>query len=60
MEPIKINQDEYICPKCRTKVKYVETTDYFFQSTPETYGDWRIVKHKFCPECGEKIDWEKS
>lgn len=49
MKPIKIDCFNEKCPKCGTKVKYVEGS----------YEDWHVVKHNFCPNCGEKMEREK-
>ena len=56
MSPIHIDGSIYECPTCRTKVGYVEYTGYP-ATTPDTFYDWRVVKHKFCPECGIKLEW---
>ena len=56
MSPIHIDGSIYECPNCRTKVGYVEYTGYP-ATTPDTFYDWRVVKHKFCPECGIKLEW---
>lgn len=58
MKPIKIDYFNEKCPKCGTKVKYVEGSRHIFVGGSESYEDWRVVEHNFCPNCGEKIDRE--
>ncbi len=42
---------DYHCPACDEKVGGYEITG-------GGDNDWGYIKHKFCPKCGEKIDWE--
>lgn len=58
MKPIKIDYFNEKCPKCGTKVKYVEGTGHIFVGGSESYEDWHCVKHNFCPNCGEKMERE--
>lgn len=58
MKPIKIDYFNEKCPKCGTKVKYVEGTRHIFVGSSESYEDWHCVEHKFCPNCGEKMERE--
>lgn len=52
MRPIKIDYFNKKCPKCGTKVKYVEGTGHIFVGGSESYEDWHVVKYNFCPNCG--------
>lgn len=47
MKLIKIDYFNEKCPKCGTKVKYVEGTGHIFVGGSESYEDWHCVKHNF-------------
>lgn len=56
MKAIVVNHDTSKCGKCGALVKYVRGLGTFFHGASESYEDWEIVEHKFCPECGEKVE----
>lgn len=60
MKPIIIDYFNEKCPKCGTKVKYVEGTGRIFVGGSESYENWHVVEHNFCPNCGEKIEREEN
>lgn len=57
-KPIKIDGFTEKCPKCGEKVMYAVGTGTMFHGASESYEDWRIVKHDYCPRCGIKIERE--
>lgn len=61
LKPVKCNyggEIQYICPNCKTKVGYTEGTGHIFIGGSESYEDWRVIEHEFCPGCGMKLEWE--
>lgn len=58
MKPIRIDSFTEKCPKCGEKVMYAVGTGTIFHGASESYEDWRIIKHDYCPRCGTKIERE--
>lgn len=58
MKPIRIDGFTEKCPKCGEKVKYAVGTGTIFYGASESYEDWRVIKHDYCPRCGTKIERE--
>ena len=58
MKPIKIDYWTEKCGKCGALVKYTMGTGKMMTGASESYEDWVSIQHKFCPECGEKVDRE--
>ena len=56
MKTIIVDGNTEKCGKCGTLVIYAEGTGDVFIGGSESYENWRIIKHKFCPECGEKVE----
>ena len=56
MKAVVIDHDTSKCAKCGAFVKYARGLGTFFHGASESYEDWEIVEHKFCPECGEKVE----
>lgn len=56
MKPIRIDRFTEKCPKCGEKVMYAVGTGTIFHGASESYEDWRVVEHNFCPNCGEKME----
>jgi ribosomal protein S27AE len=51
-KPIRIDDFTEKCPKCGEKVMYVVGTGTIFHGASESYEDWRVIKHDYCPRCG--------
>lgn len=60
MKPIKKGEWLELCPKCGATVAYEDGTGRMFHGASESYEEWRYVKHKYCPECGEKMEREED
>ena len=60
MKPVKNGKWLELCPKCGAKVAFVCGTGVMLYGASESYEDWRYVKYKYCPECGEKIEREND
>ena len=60
VKPKKIDSFTYLCPICGTKVGYAKGTGHIFVGASESYEDWHFKKHRFCPECGAKLEWSKQ
>lgn len=60
MKPIKIDDFTEICPRCGHKVAYAKGTGIMYHGASESYEDWRYIEHKFCPNCGAKIEREQD
>lgn len=56
MKPIRVDNFTEKCPKCGEEVTYVIGTGVMFHGASESYEDWRIVEHNYCPGCGEKME----
>ena len=56
MKPIRIDGFTEKCPKCGEKVMYTVGTGTIFYGASESYEDWRVIKHDYCPRCGTKIE----
>ena len=54
--PIRIDSFTEKCPKCGEKVMYAVGTGTTFHGASESYEDWRVIKHDYCPRCGIKIE----
>lgn len=57
MKPVKIDYWTYRCGKCGAEVMYTRGLGTYTVTAYESYEDWETVKHRFCPECGERVDW---
>lgn len=57
-EPIRIDGVTEKCPNCGEKVMYAVGTGTMFHGASESYEDWRIIKHDYCPRCGIKMERE--
>lgn len=55
-KPIRIDGFTEKCPKCGEKVMYAVGTGTIFHGASESYEDWRVIKHDYCPRCGTKIE----
>ena len=55
-KPIRIDGVTEECPKCGEKVMYAVGTGIMFHGASESYEDWRVIKHDYCPKCGIKIE----
>lgn len=60
MKPIVIDPWNEKCGKCGAPVLYTRGTGHIFQGASESYEDWKTIKHKYCPECGEKVERDKT
>ena len=58
MKPITIDAYTKICGKCRSKVSYAKGIGEVLHGTSESYDEWDIIKHDFCPQCGEKVEYD--
>lgn len=56
MKPVVINTHTEKCGKCGFYVKKAYGLGTFTYGASESYEDWEVEEHNFCPNCGEKVD----
>lgn len=60
MKAIKVDYWTEKCGRCGALVTYTRGLGTYTNGASECYEDWETVEHKFCPECGEKVDRDES
>ena len=58
MKPIRIDRFTEKCPKCGGKVMHAVGTGNMLYGASESYEDWLVIKHTYCPRCGERMERE--
>ena len=58
MRPIVIDRWNEKCGRCGAPVLYTRGTGRMFHGASESYEEWETIRHKYCPECGEKVERE--
>lgn len=60
MKTIKVDCFTEKCGRCGEPVVYAVGTGVMFYGASESYEEWRTVRHRFCPHCGEKVEEEEE
>jgi ribosomal protein S27AE len=49
--------DRLYCGVCGEKVHYPYGLGTYTHGASESYENWDIKHHKFCPKCGTEVDY---